>query len=75
MHFPATQDTPFAQRRKGPPLEYRLIFALIFLFHLPVALREWLAGLLRPRGSGPNPGMLRRALSQAHAITPMIFSA
>ena len=62
-------------RRRGINWEYRTYFAAILLMiALPIALLKWTAGFFQPRASGPNPGVMQRALSEARIITNMIFS-
>lgn len=62
-------------RGHGPGAEYRLYFAVIFLASVPFAAVKWAIGLTRVSGTRHNPGIVDRALSEARAITPMIFSA
>ena len=66
----APRAFPTRQRSR---VEYRLYFAVIFLLALPFALVQWLFAFLRPAEGNAN--VLHRALSEARAITPMIFSA
>jgi hypothetical protein len=53
-------------------LEYRLYFALIFLFALPFAVAGCIWSLLR-HGRLTAGGPLARARAEAHQIAPMIF--
>ncbi len=59
-----------AARTEG--IEYRVYFALIFLFALPVAVAGWLWPVLR-HGRIPAEGPVARARAEAHQIAPMIF--
>ena len=54
--------------------EFRVYFAVIFLATLPLATLTWAMALVRG-GRLPERGPFARAWSQAHIITPMIFSA
>jgi PufQ cytochrome subunit len=60
-------------RRHRPSIEYRVYFATIFVLALPFAAVAWALGRLG--GSSDGAGVVRRALSEARTITPMIFSA
>lgn len=65
-----------SRKRGGVTWEYRIYFALILLLiALPTALWQWTAGALLPRGAASNTGLMHRALSEAHTITTLIFSA
>lgn len=69
---------PLAPNRKrgGVTWEYRTYFVPIFLLiALPNAIWHWTAGAFQPRGAAPNTGVVHGALSEAHTITMMIFSA
>ncbi|MBK5927937.1 cytochrome PufQ [Rhodobaculum claviforme] len=54
--------------------EFRVYFAVIFLATVPLATLTWAMALVRG-GRLPERGPMARAWSQAHIITPMIFSA
>ncbi|MCV6593469.1 MAG: cytochrome PufQ [Silicimonas sp.] len=63
-----------ARRPGGLVWEYRFYFVTIFLCALPFALGGVILtrlGLVRP--GLRHGGVIKRALSEAHAITPMIF--
>ena len=62
-------------RGKGPGIEYRIYFAIIFLLSLPWALVSWALGLAAPDSEDARLGFLGRAWRRAAIITPMIFSA
>ncbi|MEM7055996.1 MAG: cytochrome PufQ [Pseudomonadota bacterium] len=62
-------------RLKGPSVEYRIYFAIIFLFSLPWALITWAFGLTAPGSPDEGKGFIARAWSRAAIITPIIFSA
>ncbi|MEM6621520.1 MAG: cytochrome PufQ [Pseudomonadota bacterium] len=60
--------------RKGPSIEYRCYFAIIFMFTLPWAFCSWALGLARPDADDASRGFVGRAWHQASVITPLIFS-
>lgn len=63
------------RRRSSPRTEYRIFFAIIFLLALPVGIFTWFRDLLRGDVEAVHHGVVGRALTQANATTPMIFSA
>lgn len=62
-------------RHRGPSVEYRIYFAIIFLLSLPWALVSWMFGLAAPDSEDARLGFFGRAWRRAAIITPMIFSA
>lgn len=63
-------------RKRSVTWEYRTYFVPIFLLiALPTAMWRWTAGAFQPRGAAAGDGVVHRALSEAHTITMMIFSA
>ncbi len=76
MAYQSTDSRPLSRRRYGVTWEYRVYFAVILLLiALPVAVPKWTVGLLHPDGAVPNPGLMKRALSETRMITTTIFSA
>jgi len=67
-------NAPRARAQRGSRLEYKVYFALIFLFALPFAALGWAFDLVRRTGV-PDRGPVARAWGEARAITPMIFLA
>lgn len=65
-------NTPRHRGARAEGVEYRLYFALIFLFALPFALAGLIWSVLR-HGRLPAPGPIARARAEAHRIAPMIF--
>lgn len=61
-------------RKTAHQREYYAYFALIFVATLPLALLTWVLSTAR-RMEFPDRGPIKSALSQAHIITPRIFSA
>ena len=62
-------------RTRGPGIEYRIYFAVIFLLSLPWALVSWVFGLAAPDSEDAGRSVIGRAWRRAAIITPMIFSA
>lgn len=62
-------------RSRGPTIEYRLYFAVIFLISLPLTLATCTFGLVRPENEECGKNFVSRAWRRAAIITPMIFSA
>ena len=61
--------------RKGPTIEYRIYFAIIFLITLPLTFTTCVLGLGRPGTCETQPrNFISRAWLQASTITPLIFS-
>ena len=54
--------------------EYRLYFAVIFLWSLPFGIFGWLIDTAN-KGTFAVPSPIARALAEGHRVTPMIFSA
>ena len=65
-------ERPGPAARKSAKLEYRIYFAAIFVAALPFTFVSTLADLATGRET-KDP--VRRALAEARAITPHIFSA
>ncbi|MFK7943024.1 MAG: cytochrome PufQ [Paracoccaceae bacterium] len=63
------------ERSKGPSIEYRIYFAIIFTLCLPWAFVSWGLGLAHPDADAADKGFIGRAWHQASVITPLIFSA
>ena len=63
---------PGQRHHKVPKLEYRIYFAAIFVAALPFTFVDTVADLATGRDT-KDP--VRRALAEARAITPHIFSA
>lgn len=55
-------------------LEYRIYFALIFLFALPFAMAAYAWTVIR-HARTPDRGPIARAWCEAQQIAPMIFRA
>ena len=70
-----TADTLSPVRSKGPTIEYRIYFAVIFLISLPMCLVTCTFGLVRPENEESGRNFVSRAWRRATIITPMIFSA
>ncbi len=68
-----TSDT-HVTRRKPLKTEFMFYFGIIFLATLPLATLTWALAAIRS-GSLTAKGPIKRALSQARIITPMIFAA
>ena len=62
-------------RTRGPSIEYRLYFAIVFLISLPLCLVTCTLGLVRPESEECGKNFIARAWRRAATITPMIFSA
>lgn len=60
--------------RRGPGLEYKIYFSLIFLAALPFAAGGVLLALLGFKSKRRSGGLIRRASAEASEITTMIFS-
>ncbi len=70
-----TSHTPSRHAaRRSRDTEYVVYFCFIFLTALPFACLSCLRDSILGR-SGPRPGPLTRARSEADRITPLIFSA
>ena len=72
-----TQSAPGSARdtvRRKNGIEFTIYFAIIFLATLPLATLTWAMQALKTR-SFTDKGPMARAWTQAHIITPMIFSA
>ena len=70
-----TQDEDHQQvRRAREKREYNAYFTLIFLAAMPLALLAWTLSVLR-HFRLPETGPIQSARSQAHTVTPLIFSA
>lgn len=65
-------DAPVHRR---PRAEYWFYFTVIFIASLPFALIGWLWSLIRGDRAAIHRTFVHRALSEARAITPIIFSA
>ncbi len=63
----------YGRAHKAPTMEYRIYFSLIFIAALPFALGGVILSLFGLGGTRRSGGMLKRALHEANAITPMIF--
>lgn len=61
-----------ARSTRGARIEYRLYFALIFMFALPFALASHAWAVMR-HARAPAIGPVARARAEAHAVVPMIF--
>lgn len=61
--------------RSREKAEYKLYFAIIFLLALPFATFFWFRDLVFGEFSKLHHGIVGRALTEAHNITPKIFSA
>ncbi len=70
-----TANGPAPLRAKGPTIEYRIYFAVIFLISLPLCLVTCTFGLVRPDNEECGQNFVSRAWRRAAIITPMIFSA
>ena len=69
-----TSNTPVARSTKPPKTEFMIYFAIIFAATLPLATLTWALAAIRA-GNLTEKGPIKRAWSQAHIITPMIFAA
>ncbi|MEM9550581.1 MAG: cytochrome PufQ [Pseudomonadota bacterium] len=69
-----TRAPVMARGRRANLGEYRLYFAILFLAALPLAVLICVIEACRS-GRWPDRDPVKRALSQARIITPMIFSA
>jgi hypothetical protein len=67
-----TANGPAPKHQRVPRAEYRLYFAAIFVAALPFTLAATIADLVTGHET-KDP--VRRALAEARAITPHIFSA
>jgi hypothetical protein len=67
-----TANGPAQKHRRVPRVEYRIYFAAIFVAALPFTFAACLADLVTGHET-KDP--VRRALAEARAITPHIFSA
>jgi hypothetical protein len=67
-----TANGPAQKHRRVPKMEYRFYFGVIFCAALPITCVACLADLVTGHGA-KDP--VSRALAEARAITPHIFSA
>jgi len=67
-----TANGPAQRHKRVPKMEYRFYFGVIFAAALPVTCAASLIGLVTGQGV-KDP--VSRALAEARAITPHIFSA
>ena len=68
------RDTAHPTSRRKGQTEFMVYFAIIFVATLPLATLTWAMQALKSR-SLTDKGPIARAWTQAHIITPMIFSA
>ena len=68
------RDAPQTQVRPKGNTEFMVYFAIIFVATLPLATLTWAMQAIKSR-SLTDKGPIARAWTQAHIITPMIFSA
>ncbi|MFK7869432.1 MAG: cytochrome PufQ [Roseobacter sp.] len=67
-------DVPRDETRPNVRAEFMVYFAIIFIATLPLATLTWAMQAIKTR-SFTEKGPMARAWTQAHIITPMIFSA
>lgn len=67
-------DGPRDETRPNVRAEFMVYFAIIFIATLPLATLTWAMQAIKTR-SFTEKGPMARAWTQAHIITPMIFSA
>ncbi|MGR3705428.1 cytochrome PufQ [Sulfitobacter sp.] len=69
-----SKTTRRARRPRRSETEYKVYLGLIFLVALPFCAASWAFSMIQ-EAKAPSKGPIQAALSEARAVTPMIFSA